>query len=737
MHTPTALKLPLVLLLGHLSVGLAPGQNAPASEKIQVTDLTRIQQLGPVLLSPDGTRVLYSVTSVVAEEDHREEYEYRTQLYLRSLSAGSASVALTQSRESSQQAAWSPDGRRIAFVRKVKDKPQLFILPVDGGEAYQLTSWKYGAGNPQWSPDGRRLLFSTTLTFSQLQKDSLLGTAATKPAWSLEKPGVGNDPVRPKGLAAPRPNPDGTLEEIRAYLDQNVADKKAKVINRLDFQGEATTAAEIEFNHLGVTEASAGAKPQLLTNGFYSFNGGWWMPDGKRVCYATGGDTLTHPDRDLESTVWVMNADGSGKQRLLAEKGRRYYNPRPSPDGKALAFLSSPAEGIGFGQLGFRSLEGGTGSTLVAFDRAPTNLTWSRDGHFLYFTCPSNGGFPLHRVNPKTGAVERLTDFDSGVSGFDVGRDQVVFVKNEVANPYELFGGDLLLKKSTRLTRHNADWLAGKKLSFPEKRTHVNAKGQTVEYWITKPTFGKEGEKYPLLLNMHGGPTAMWGPGEVTTWHEHQYFAAQGYGVVYANPRGSGGYGLAFQRANYRDWGSGPTEDVLAAATDAAKSAWVDTSRQVITGGSYAGYLTAWIVGHDSRFKAAFAQRGVYELTTFLGEANAWSLVPNYFGGYPWQEGMPAVLDGNSPYSFVDRIRTPLLIKHGENDLRTGVSQSEMLYKSLKILGRDVEYVRMPGATHELSRTGNVRQRIDRMLRMYEFFERYVGKKEAKATGMR
>ncbi len=240
-----------------------------------------------------------------------------------------------------------------------------------------------------------------------------------------------------------------------------------------------------------------------------------------------------------------------------------------------------------------------------------------------------------------------------------------------------------------------------------------------------KPANFETGKKYPLLLNMHGGPTAMWGPGESSMWHEFQYMCSQGYGIVYANPRGSGGYGKDFQFANYQDWGTGPAEDVLAAATDAAKEAWVDTARQVITGGSYAGYLTAWIVGHDHRFKAAFAQRGVYELTTFMGEGNAWRLTPNYFG-LPWDAKSKEILDRESPYSYVDKIRTPLLIKHGDNDLRTGPIQSEMMYKSLKILGKEVEYVRIPGATHELSRTGNVRQRIDRMLRIYEFFERYI-----------
>jgi dipeptidyl aminopeptidase/acylaminoacyl peptidase len=230
-----------------------------------------------------------------------------------------------------------------------------------------------------------------------------------------------------------------------------------------------------------------------------------------------------------------------------------------------------------------------------------------------------------------------------------------------------------------------------------------------VEYWIMKPADFKGRPQVPAAAANARRPHRHVGTGRGQHVARVPVLCRQGYGIVYANPRGSGGYGFDFLRANYQDWGGGPASDVLAAATEAARAAWVDTSRQVITGGSYAGYLTAWIIAHDHRFKAAFAQRGVYDLTTFMGEANAWRLVPNYFGGYPWQDDIKKVLDANSPLTYVDQIRTPLLIKHGENDLRTGVSQSEMLYKSLKVLGREVEYVRVPGATHELSRTGNVR----------------------------
>jgi dipeptidyl aminopeptidase/acylaminoacyl peptidase len=178
--------------------------------------------------------------------------------------------------------------------------------------------------------------------------------------------------------------------------------------------------------------------------------------------------------------------------------------------------------------------------------------------------------------------------------------------------------------------------------------------------------------------------------------------------------------------SNVKDWGAGPMADVMQATDLAIKEGWADTTRLAVTGGSYAGYLVAWIVGHTNRFKVAASQRGVYELSTFFGEGNAWRLVPNYFGGYPWEKATRAILERESPMTSVSQIKTPLIIFHGENDLRTGVIQSEMLYKSLKQMGRTVEYVRHPGASHEITRAGNNRQRIDQMLRTWEFLARYL-----------
>lgn len=690
-------------------------------EKVLVTDMTKIKQVASVAISPDGKRAIYALRTNETNETDKLDFDYRSHLWLTDFQTVKQ---LTRGTESVGGASWSADSKQITFTRNVKGKSQIFIMPLDGGEAVQLTDLKYGANNPQYSPDGSKILFSVNVTFSELLKDSVLNPNKKLPSWSVEKAGFKtNDFLKTDKKV--KANPDGSLEEIRAYLDKDVDDKKAKVFSRLNFQGEAVTEPEIRFNLLFVIDANEGAKPQQISRRFWSFNGATWSADSKKIYAVCGRDSSQHPDREQNTAIVRMNIDGTGLQNLIAEKGISYNNPTLSPDGKMMIFTLSKVEWLGFNQTLIANADG-TNVTPIVFDRAVNNFEWTDDSKFVYFAANSNGGIPLYRLDIATKKVEKLTDYDSGISSFDVSKDRIVYAKTEVKNPSELYSADLLIKTPVKLSSHNDNLLKNKALSFPEKHIYVNSKGQNVEYWIMKPANFEVGKKYPLLLNMHGGPTAMWGPGENSMWHEFQYFCSQGYGIVFANPRGSGGYGRDFQFANYQDWGTGPAEDVLAAATNAAKESWVDTARQVITGGSYAGYLTAWIVGHDHRFKAAFAQRGVYELTTFMGEGNAWRLTPNYFGGYPWDAKTKDILDRESPYSYIDKIKTPLLIKHGENDLRTGPIQSEMMYKSLKILGKEVEYVRIPGATHELSRTGNIRQRIDRMLRIYEFFGRYI-----------
>lgn len=712
----------LLLLVLFSSLSIATGaQNG--TQKIQVTDLTRLQQVVSVSASPDGSKAIYVLRTIEPNAENKLEYDYRNHLYLVDLQANATPRALTHGPESISSPAFSPDGKSIAFTRSVKSKPQIFILPLDGGEAWQLTDAPNGAGEPRFSPDGKKILYSVSLNFSTLLNDTILNPGRAVPAWSMEKPGFPKNEYlnRDKKI---KPNPDGNLDEIRAYLDKDVEDRKAKVFNRLNFQGEATVEPEIQFSHLSIIEVKEGAKATPVTKGFWSYRQGGWAPDGQRIWAVTGKDRTQHPDREQESTIVNMNLDGSAEKVILGEKDKSFGNYELSNDGKTLAAILSTPNLLSFSQIIVADANGAN-LKVVAFDRSTNSIAWSKDDKYLYINAPSNGGVPLYRMDAKTRKIEQLSDYETGINAFDLSSSKIVYSKTEVLNPSDLYFADLNMKNPVQLSHHNEVWLKDRKLSLPEKRVYTNSKGLKVEYWIMKPTFMEPGKKYPLVLQLHGGPTAMWGPGEFSMWHELQYFCSQGYGVVYPNQRGSGGYGKDFQFSNYRDWGPGPQEDALAACADAAKSAWVDTAKQVITGGSYAGYLTAWIIAHDHRFKAAFAQRGVYDLTTFMGEGNAWRLVPNYFG-LPWEDEKKTRIDAESPYTFVDKIRTPFLIKHGENDLRTGVIQSQMMFRSLKYLEKDVEYVLMPGGTHELSRSGNVRQRIDRILRIYEFFGRYI-----------
>lgn len=689
---------------------------------IKLTDMTLIKQVSGASISHNGNWVVYVVTSILPDEENKNEYVYRSQLWLAATDGKTPPREITTSTTSSSQPAWSADDRQLVFVRAVKTKPQLFLLNLEGGEPVQLTNSLYGVGSPIWSPDGQQLLFSVNLTYKELLKDSVLNPTSKAPLWNLEKPGFSQNP----GLIKDKPNPDGNMAEIRAFLNQNEADHKVKVFDKLNFEGEATTNPEFSFNHYFVIDAKPGAKAKPLTGGFNSFNGAQYTPDGKLIIMTMAADTLLNPDRSLTSSIYSIPVAGGKPVLLMAKDGYQLTNGPVSPNGKYLVYQADKDLEIAVPEFGITDLSDPSKKMIIPIDRSAGSFAWAPDGKYLYFTAPSNGGFPIYRVSIDKLKPEQLSSFNEGMSSLNIGKKQIAYVKTAVTDPFELYIADPENKAPKQLTTLNSGWLKDKKLSFPEKKYYTNSKGETVEYWVMKPTNFDPAKKYPIMLQIHGGPTAMWGPGEATMWHEFQFFCARGYGVVYADPRGSGGYGTDFLKANYKDWGAGPTEDVLAALDGAIAEGWADKSKQVATGGSYAGYLTGWLEGHTTRFAAISSQRGVYDLTTFFGEGNAWRLVPEYFGGYPWEEKTRAVLMEESPFTYVDKMVTPYLMLHGETDLRTGIVQGEMMYKALKVLNRPVEYVQHPAATHELVRSGNVRQRIDQMLRIYEFFERYL-----------
>ena len=694
------------------------------TDPVNVTDLLKIKTVGNINLTKDGNKAAFTVTSIEPLENTKLDYKYVTQLYTVITDGSSVPVQLTYSKDRATQPVWSPDGNQLAFVRTIDGKPQIFILSMKGGEPWQLTKFTYGASNPKWSPDGKKILFSAAIPFKELLKDSLLNPSKTLPGWSFEKPGFAKNEFLSSGKI--KADPDGNIEEVRAYLENNVADNKARVINKLNFQDEASISTDMDFNHFFIVTVQPDDKPREITHGFFRYTSIDFTPDGKEVVFSAFLDSLQHPDRMQESRIFIGDTSGTNFRLLLGQKALTYTNPKVSPSGKWISFLYGSTSFVNVPTLAFIPLNGNSKDiNNIFFDRAAGNIVWSNDEKHLYFSAQSNGGAPVYRADVISKKVERLSDYDSGITSFDITQNKIVFANTAVADPSELFVAQGNMKNAKQVSSFN-DWVKNRKLSFPEKHTFTNEKGMSVEYWVMKPANYEAGKKYPLLLNIHGGPSSMWGPGEATMWHEFQFFCSKGYGVVYSNPRGSGGYGPEFLKGNVKDWGTGPTSDVLTALDKTVAEGWADTSKLLITGGSYAGYLVAWIIAHDNRFKAACSQRGVYDLATFFGEGNAWRLVPNYFGGYPWEPQVKQVLDRESPINYVQNIRTPYIIFHGDNDRRTGFVQSEMLYRSLKVLGRPVEYVRHQNGTHELTRSGDNRQRIDQMLRTYEFFERWI-----------
>ena len=720
------------------------------SDLIQTTDLFKIRHLSNVVLSPDGETAAYVVREIVEKKDKKKdtakgadrengdgkrsqpERTYRAQIWLAALDGETPPRQLTHGDTSARQPRWSPDAGRLAFVRAVDGTPQIFLLPLGaGGEAWQVTREENGAAAPRFSPDGSRLAYLTELAHHEVRaaeasaplefdRERAGRTAHDTANWADEGNG---------GEEKPSADPDGDLGAIREFLARNASDEDPRVFTRPDFHGETDLDPELGYSHLKVVDLQPDAEAVDLTPGYVSFGPPAWSSDGARLFAASRRDRSLHPDRALDSEIFTVATDGSGAELFLDLPGYTVFGPTPSPDGSTVAFFADPLDDLAYGQLavGVVPAAGGDAKLLtLELDRSARALVWSPDSRLLYLTAASDGGFPIYRVAATGGAVERLTPTTEGVRAFDAGPNGLAYVLTRPSNPYELYAASLDAESPRRLSEHNAGWLAGKRLSVPEAHELTRPDGTKVSYWTMKPTVFEAGKRYPLLLEIHGGPASMWGPGEDTMWHEFQLYAARGFGLVFGNPRGSGGYGREFQAANYRDWGTGPEGDVLAAASVVAEEPWVDPERQVVTGGSYAGYLTAWIVSQDHRFKAAVAQRGVYELSTFFGEGNAWRLVPWHFGGYPWEAEAYESLRANSPLTFVEDIRTPLLILHGDQDLRTGVIQSEMLYKSLKILDRPVEYVRYPNAAHDLSRTGDPNQRVDRLLRIYEFLARFL-----------
>ncbi|OAI39777.1 hypothetical protein AYO38_06965 [bacterium SCGC AG-212-C10] len=633
-------------------------------------DLYAIKWPGACDLSPDGKRVAVTITKLDRETDG-----YRSAIWVTSTDGSAEPWQFTAGAKRDSAPKWSPDGRSLAFLtERGEDKPQLAIMSASGGESRVLTKLPFGAGEPAWSPDSKYIAFAART-----------GTP---------------------------PDPDP---------------KKAKPYRRISslkyrLNGEGFTYDR--RRHLFVVELASGACTQI-TDGEWDDNQPAWSPDGTEIVFASA----RHADRDFDTwnDLWIVAATGGEPRKLTATKIAA-AGPSWSPDGATIAFIGRdqnpgnhhlwtiPAAG---GELTRVDPELDRNLGSAGADTAPP--VWMPDGSLLT-VAEDHGENTLIRVRPGSG-TEWLARRPRQVRAFSAAGDKVALVTNAVSSPGELSLLDLSCGDEQQLTQCNEQWASEIALSAAEKFTVPTGEGAAVDCWIMKPQGFVEGETYPVLLNIHGGPFAQFGE---TFLDEFHVYTGAGYGVVFCNPRGGSGQDTAFARALIGRYGEPDYHDVMVAFEAAlTRMPWADQSRLGVMGGSYGGFMTSWIIGHTRRFQAAISERAVNDWYGMQGNSDIGSYFnPSQLGEHAMLHDDLAAVLRQSPLTYATSIHTPVLILHSEDDLRCPIEQAEQLFTVLKLLRRDVEFVRFPDESHELSRSGRPSHRVDRFNVILDYFAR-------------
>jgi len=676
------------------------------TQPIKPEDLYLLRFISEAQISPDGSRVAYVVKTIDAES-----HEYRSAIWVAPTSGGEPrQFTLGQHRDEAPR--WSPDGRFLAFVsdrpgvggsgheKHRKGHAQIWIMPADGGEARQLTAMPHGVGTPVWSPDSQYLAFTAR---------------------------VGED-EDPEQRAADEKGEDKQL------------DARFRVITRMLYKYDGTGFVYQYRNHIFLLAVSGG-EPRQLTDGDWDDVMPAWSPDGQYIAFVSDRTD----DRDFRPTGDVYVAPViAGEPRCLSQGDLDCASPAWSPDGQTLAFLGTLPIG-GAGQRDVYALPAfgdertaprqitrdflGTAADEVLDDLREGHGTipplWSLDGSCLYFLGSHAGTTQVFTVPARGGQPEAITHGNQRISAFSADRDQHLLALSvtTTTDPGRIDVQDFGVAGAQRsVATPNAEFVQQRFIAEPEHLEFQGADDIPFEGWLLKPRDFNPAQKYPLILEVHGGPHTLYG---ASFFFEFQCLVARGYLVLYTNPHGSIGYGYDFARSIRGDWGNKDFADIMAAVDTVLEYGYVDEQRLGITGGSYGGFMTNWAVGHTDRFKAAVTQRSVVNMVSMFGSSDVgWLLGDDGFVGTPW-ENMETLIE-HSPLTYVKNIKTPLLILHSENDLRCPMEQAEQLYIALKYLGQEVELVRFSGASHGLSRNGPPRLRVERLRRIIGWFERYM-----------
>jgi dipeptidyl aminopeptidase/acylaminoacyl peptidase len=696
---------------------------------ITIEDLYQLGWIEEPRFNPDGQAIAFVHVTV-----DRAGNRYRRAIWL-APADGRPPWRLTAGTKSDTTPRWSPDGRRLAFVsNREGQKSQLYLIDIRGGEARRLTNMPQGASDPAWSSNGKRIAF----------------LSMTNPA---ERDAEDRDEPQPE------PADDWERQQAearRAYEEQRRFDPR--ILSRLPYRS-GTTFFDDRRNHIYIVGVPDGdeppARPRRLTDGELHFGAPAWMPDGLSILSTSTRD----PEADAMFTYFDLlrvpvPAEGRGEAQLLTETGFSYYDPHPSPDGSLIALRRRPDDRpfAAAARIALLPAEGGALRDLTAdADLNVEQYRWLPNGQGLLYSAGWRGEQAVYQValshaasptkddrrstidqrEKQSSTVDRRSSppppvFPTAgrlISDFDVGPDgSVAFVAGAADNPCDLY----LLRPDgaeARLTTINARLLSQRRIAPLKEVLFAAPDGRQVQGWALYPPDFDPSKRYPLALHIHGGPHVMWGPGMRSMWHEWQVTAARGYVVFFCNPRGSEGYGEGWRDAIHAGWGVIDAPDFLAGVDAMIERGGVDPARIGVTGGSYGGYMTVWLIAHSDRFACAVSARGVYNLITEHGTSDAHELIEFEFDGYPWD--MHEKLWQHSPIAHAHNITTPLRILHSELDYRVPISEAEQLFSILRRRKQVVEFVRYPREGHELTRSGEPRHRADHMERTLEWFDRY------------